>query len=199
MIYAPEDLWRCELRLGIERLLSTKAMKNAISGEHVKETPVRYQKALEEIFAGIHQKPEDALSTLFPADNYDEMIHEKEITFFSTCAHHLVPFFGKIHFAYIPDKNVVGLSKIPRLIEVYAKRPQVQEKLTLDIIDAFQNIVNPKGCAIMIRGYHMCMMMRGIKQPTAYTETTALRGCMRLGATKAEFLASANASNWRVF
>lgn len=189
-----------DLADAIHDYLSTPAMIEAIDDEHVKNTPSRYVKALGELFAGVHHTPEEALSTLFQADKCNTMIHIKEISFFSMCAHHLVPFFGKASFAYIPDKRIVGLSKVPRLVEVYARRPQVQEKLSTDIVLNFQRIVAPLGCAVMIRAYHMCCMARGIKQPTSYTETTALEGIFKTDATvKAEFLTSANAQNWRVF
>ncbi len=192
--------WETLVEVGLSKMLDAAVLHEVISDAHVKDTPIRYTKAMDEIFDGINKNPEDALNTLFPVDNCEEMVHVKEITFFSTCAHHLIPFFGKMSFAYIPDKHIVGLSKIPRLVDVYARRPQVQEKLTTDIVDAFQRIVQPKGCALMIRGYHMCMMARGIKQPTSYTETTALRGVFKDNpSTKAEWLMSANAENWRVF
>lgn len=191
--------WKTLVEAGLQKLLNSDSYIDAIGKEHVERTPFRYTKALEEMFNGIHQDPKQALNTLFPAQACNEMIHIKEITFFSNCAHHLVPFFGKMSFAYIPDEHIVGLSKVPRLVEVYARRPQVQENLTTNIVDAFQEIVKPKGCALMIRAYHMCCMARGIKQPTSYTETTAIRGIFTDPNVKAEWLMSANASNWRVF
>lgn len=182
---------------GIDTLLSTDAFAKSIPYSHREKTPQRFAKGLMEMFAGVDQDPKtDALQTVFP-DSGKEMICIKEISFFSMCAHHLIPFFGVAHFAYIPDGQIVGLSKIPRLVNVFARRPQVQEKLQTDILDAFQKIVEPAGCAIMIRAYHLCCMARGIKQPTSYTETTALRGVFEIDkSTKAEFLASCNAPKW---
>lgn len=193
------NTWDAIVQEGLSELLSGIVALKGVDAEHVGKTPERYVKALKEFFSGVDAKPEVALNTLFKANNYQEMIHVKEITFFSMCAHHLVPFMGKMSFAYIPDNHIVGLSKIPRLVEVYARRPQVQEALTTDIVDAFQRIVEPKGCALMVRAYHMCCMSRGIKQPTSYTETTALRGCFTTYEVKSEWLMSANASNWRIF
>lgn len=188
------------LKDGIKQLLDECVKHGAVSQAHISNTPDRYVKALNEFFAGVEQTPEVALNTLFPAEvNEKEMIHSEDITFFSMCAHHLVPFFGKMHFAYIPNEHLVGLSKIPRLIEVYARRPQVQEKLTVDIVDAFQKIVKPEGCALMVRAYHMCCMSRGIKQPTSSTRTTALRGAFTKPDVKAEFLMSANSKDWKIF
>lgn len=185
---------------GVSGYLASIVKHGGISLEHVTGTPDRYIDALQELFEGVGKDPAKALNTLFSADGCDTMICDKEITFFSTCAHHLLPFFGKISFGYIPEKRIVGLSKIPRLIEVYARRPQVQEKLAMDIVNNFQRIVQPKGCGIMIRAYHMCCAARGIKQPTSYMETTALTGIFKESASvKAEFLASANASNWKIF
>jgi len=185
---------------GLSLMLSAFVAADAVSPEHVDGTPDRYVKALNELFSGVEKTPEEALNTLFPADHCDTMVHVKEITFFSTCAHHVLPFFGKASFAYIPKDSIVGLSKIPRLVEVYARRPQVQEKLSTDIVHSFQDIVAPLGCGIMIRAYHLCCMSRGIKQPTSYTETTALSGVFKTDATvKSEFLTSANAGNWKIF
>lgn len=185
---------------GIAGYLDAIVKAKGITAEHVADTPDRYIRALHELFEGVGRTPEKALNTLFDANGCDTMVCDKEITFFSMCAHHLLPFFGKISFAYVPDKKIVGLSKIPRLVEVYARRPQVQEALATDIVNSFQRIVKPLGCAIMIRGYHMCCMSRGIRQPTSYMETTALSGIFKTDTSvKAEFLSSANAANWKIF
>jgi GTP cyclohydrolase I len=194
-----KNTWAHNLEIGIEGMLQSIVAAKGVNKQHVLNTPERFLKASQELFAGVSADPKKALNTLFDSD-CDEMICIKEIKFFSTCAHHLIPFFGKMTFAYIPDGKIVGLSKIPRLVEVYARRPQVQEDLTSNIVEAFQNIVKPKGCGLMIRAYHLCCMARGIKQPTSYTETTALRGIFKQQAsTKAEFISAANASNWNVF
>lgn len=187
---------RIKLQEALNDLFCQPRLRDVISREHVEKTPERFVRALSEIYSGVFLDPRTALCSLFPADGVDEIIHVKEITFFSSCAHHMLPFFGTAHFAYIPNENIVGLSKIPRLIEVFARRPQVQEKLTTEIVTSFQEIVKPKGCAVMMRAYHMCCMARGIKQPTSYTETTKMLGIFKDGTTKAEFLASCNAYAW---
>lgn len=182
---------------GIRKMFGFMVEEGILTQEHIEKTPQRFTSALAEMFIGTLEDPKEALSTMFMAYGMDdEMITVKEISFFSTCAHHILPFFGTVHFAYIPDTHIVGLSKIPRLVEVFARRPQVQEKLTTDIVDAFQKIVMPKGCAAMIRAYHMCCMSRGIQQPTSYTETTALRGIFKEGSTKNEFLTGCNTYPW---
>jgi len=191
--------WNTLVETGLEKLLKSYVDARLISKAHVEKTPYRFTKALEELFGGTKMRPEDVLSTLFPLEGRAEMIHIKEMTFFSNCAHHLVPFFGKATFAYIPKDNIVGLSKIPRLLEVFARRPQVQENLTTQVVDAFQRIVSPQGCGMMVRAYHMCCASRGIKQPTSYTETTAMRGVFENGTTKAEFIAACNNIKFKVF
>lgn len=186
---APAMYWSDTLQVGIRDALQHFQSFSAISNEHINNTPLRYVCALDELFAGCYKKPEDALSTVFTS-NCDQMIHVKEIKFFSMCAHHLLPFFGLASFAYMPKGKIVGLSKIPRLVEVYARRPQVQEELTSQIVKSFSDIVKPSGCGLVIRAYHLCCMSRGIEQPTSYTETTELSGCFREHAVKEEFLRS---------
>lgn len=143
--------------------------------EGLLDTPDRIARMYEEIFAGMDQTAEEPLSKMFHVDN-DEMVIEKDITFYSTCEHHFMPFFGKAHVAYIPDGKVVGISKLARTVEVYAKRPQIQEKLTAQIVDALMEYLNPKGAIVMIEAEHMCMTMRGIKKPGSKTVTFAARG-----------------------
>jgi GTP cyclohydrolase IA len=185
--------------LGLDKYLHSDKIRNVIGLEHIEDTAERYVKSLGELFEGVNKTPEEALNTLFPADGCKTMLHDKEITFFSMCAHHLIPFYGRINFAYIPNEKLVGLSKIPRLVEVYARRPQVQEKLGTDLVSAFDRLVQPHGCAVMIRAFHLCCMARGIKQPTSYFETTALSGVFDTDAsTKAEFLSSCNAPKWSI-
>lgn len=181
--------WKVNLHEGVRHALNHYSYLSGISEQHVAKTPERYVKALEELFIGCYLKPEDALETVFESD-LDMMIHVKEIKFFSMCAHHLLPFFGLASFAYIPNGKIVGLSKIPRLVEVYARRPQVQEELSHQIVKNFNDIVEPLGCGIVIRAYHLCCMSRGIEQPTSFTETSELIGNFREQAVKDEFLRS---------
>ena len=192
--------WRVHLMLGISRMFETAEMRQCIAREHVNKTPERFVAALDEYFSGIDKDPKDIL-TVFPNDDTEEqpqMIHVGGYQFYSMCAHHMAPFFGKMHFAYIPDKNIVGLSKIPRMMEIFARRPQVQEQLTKNIVDAFQELVKPRGCALLVRATHFCMEARGIKAHDSETTTTALRGCFYNEKVKNEFLMSANRLSWRI-
>ncbi|MDD7023242.1 MAG: GTP cyclohydrolase I FolE [Oscillospiraceae bacterium] len=146
-----------------------------VEREGLLETPDRVARMYEEIFAGMYQDAAEPLSKRFHVAG-NEMVLEKDIVFYSTCEHHLMPFFGKAHVAYIPKGEVVGLSKIARTVEVFAKRPQLQEQLTAQIADALMEHLAPKGAMVMIEAEHMCMTMRGIKKPGSRTVTWAARG-----------------------
>ncbi len=138
-------------------------------------TPDRIARMYEEIFAGLDMDAKEPLSKTFSTDN-SEMVIEKDIPFYSTCEHHFMPFYGKAHVAYIPDGRVVGISKLARTVEVYARRPQIQEQLTEQICDALMEHLHPKGAIVMIEAEHMCMTMRGIKKPGSKTVTFAMGG-----------------------
>lgn len=138
-------------------------------------TPDRIARMYEEVFAGMQEDAVTHLTKTFTADNTD-MIIEKDISFYSMCEHHLVPFYGKAHIAYIPDGKVVGLSKLARTVEVYAKRPQLQERMTTQIADAIMEHLSPKGVMVILEAEHMCMTMRGVKKPGSSTVTFASRG-----------------------
>ncbi|NMR28909.1 GTP cyclohydrolase I FolE [Arthrobacter sp. SF27] len=155
--------------------------------EGLVETPRRVAKSYAEVFAGLHQDPADLLATTFDID-HEEMVLVKDIPFYSTCEHHLVPFHGTAHIGYIPshEGKVTGLSKLARLVEVYARRPQVQERLTTQIVDALMEHLEPKGAIVVIECEHMCMSMRGVRKPGAKTVTSAVRGQLRETATRAE-------------
>ena len=140
------------------------------------ETPDRIARMYEEIFGGLTQTAEEPLSKTFHVKD-NAMVLEKDITFYSTCEHHFMPFYGKAHVAYIPDGKVVGLSKLARTVEVYAKRPQLQEQLTAQIADALMDYLKPQGAMVMIEAEHMCMTMRGVQKPGTTTVTLARRGC----------------------
>ena len=146
-----------------------------VNREGLRETPDRIARMYEEIFAGLDMDCEEILSKTFTVDN-DEMVIVKDITFYSTCEHHFMPFYGKAHVAYIPNGKVVGLSKLARAVEVYAKRPQIQEQLTGQVADALMKYLAPKGVIIMMEAEHMCMTMRGVKKPGSKTVTFAMRG-----------------------
>ncbi|MDN3482506.1 GTP cyclohydrolase I FolE [Arthrobacter sp. APC 3897] len=153
----------------------------------LQDTPKRVAKSYAEIFAGLHQDPADLLATTF-AIEHEEMVLVKDISFFSTCEHHLVPFHGTAHIGYIPSQEglVTGLSKLARLVEVYARRPQVQERLTTQIVEALMDNLNPRGAIVVIECEHLCMSMRGVRKPGAKTVTSAVRGQLRETATRAE-------------
>ena len=154
----------------------------------LKDTPARVARAYAEAFAGLGQKPDDVLATTFDED-HDELVLVKDIPMYSTCEHHLVPFHGVAHVGYIPgsDGRVTGLSKLARLVEVYARRPQVQERMTSQIADALQEVLKPRGTIVVIEAEHLCMAMRGIRKPGATTVTSAVRGIFRESlATRSE-------------
>lgn len=139
------------------------------------ETPQRIARMYEEVFSGINQTAKEHLSKSFNVDR-DDLVLEKDITFYSMCEHHLVPFYGKAHIAYIPNGKVAGLSKLARTVEIYAKKPQLQEKLTSEVGDAIMNYLDAKGVMVVIEAEHMCMTMRGVKKPGTKTITTTYRG-----------------------
>ncbi|MEV6809312.1 GTP cyclohydrolase I FolE [Streptomyces sp. NPDC017248] len=155
--------------------------------EGLRDTPARVARAYREIFAGLWQQPEDVLTTTFDL-GHDEMVLVKDIEVYSTCEHHLVPFRGVAHVGYIPAESgkITGLSKLARLVDVYARRPQVQERLTTQIADSLMEILEPRGVIVVIECEHMCMSMRGIRKPGAKTLTSAVRGQLRDAATRNE-------------
>ncbi|MFE6971247.1 GTP cyclohydrolase I FolE [Isoptericola sp. NPDC057653] len=155
--------------------------------EGLRETPARVARAYQEIFAGLRQEPEDVLTTTFDL-GHEEMVLVRDIEVYSTCEHHLVPFHGVAHVGYIPstDGRITGLSKLARLVEVYARRPQVQERLTTQVADAMVRILEPRGVLVVVECEHLCMSMRGVRKPGSRTVTSAVRGIMQNPATRAE-------------
>lgn len=143
--------------------------------EGLLETPQRVARMCAEIYAGLGQDAKEHLGKQFHVEN-NNMVLEKDIVFYSTCEHHLLPFYGRAHVAYIPDGTVAGLSKLARTVEVYARRPQLQEQMTVQIADAMEEYLRPKGVMVMIEAEHMCMTMRGVQKPGAKTVTTVVRG-----------------------
>ena len=142
------------------------------------DTPERVARMCEDMYGGLEEDPGEHLVKQFPAPG-SELVIEKDITFYSICEHHLLPFFGKVHVAYIPNEKVVGLSKIPRTVEVFARRPQIQEQMTVQIADAIELHLSPKGLIVMIEAEHTCMTMRGVKKPGVMAETMATRGLFK--------------------
>lgn len=186
-IKAWSDSWGETFEDAIGKMLRNLPYNNAIQN-HIQGTPARVSKAFAEYFAGCFEDPRSALTRAFEAKT-DGLIYVNNIGFVSFCAHHLVPFMGKVHFAYLPAGRIVGLSKIPRFIEILAKRPQVQENFTAQMVDIFQDVLQPRGCGAVVEAYHLCMAIRGIKKQNAYTRTTELRGLFRDNpSVKAEFL-----------
>lgn len=157
--------------------------------EGLLETPKRVANMYEEIFAGLTENPKQHIK-LFNEQSNDEMVIVKDIPFYSMCEHHLLPFFGKAHIGYIPsDNKIIGLSKLARIVDNFAKKPQVQERLTSDIADFLNDNLQPKGVAVIMEAEHMCMTMRGARAAGSKTQTSALRGIMRTDAkTRAEVL-----------
>lgn len=146
-----------------------------VNREGLLETPARIARMYEEIFSGMDENAGDFLAKRFHVENND-MVMEKDIVFYSMCEHHLLPFYGKVHVAYIPDGEVAGLSKLARTVETYAKRPQLQERMTGQIADALMQHLHAKGVMVMVEAEHMCMTMRGIKKPGSRTVTCVKRG-----------------------
>jgi len=155
----------------------------------LKRTPERMEKSMQFLTRGYHQDPAAILQgALFDVD-YDEMVMVKDVEMFSLCEHHLLPFYGKVHVGYIPDGKVIGLSKIPRLVDVFARRLQVQERLTRDIATAIQESIAPQGVGVVIEARHLCMMMRGVEKQHSTTVTSAMHGVFRTEReTRNEFL-----------
>ena len=149
-----------------------------VTREGLADTPDRIARMYEEIYKGMAEDPAEHLSRTFAVES-NEIVLEKDITFYSTCEHHLMPFYGKAHVAYIPNGRVAGLSKLARTVEVYARRPQIQEKMTAQIADALEEHLNPQGVMVMVEGEHTCMTMRGIKKPGSKTVTVVTRGLFK--------------------
>ena len=146
-----------------------------VNREGLLETPERIARMCEEIFGGLNQDAAEHLQKQFSATN-NNIVLEKDITFYSVCEHHLLPFYGKVHIGYIPDGKVVGLSKLARTVEVFARRLQIQEQMTGQIADAIMDYLAPQGVMVMVEAEHMCMTMRGIRKPGSKTMTIACRG-----------------------
>ncbi|WP_106792996.1 GTP cyclohydrolase I FolE [Aquimarina sp. Aq78] len=159
-----------------------------IKREGIVKTPERAAKAMQFLTQGYHQDPAEILKSAMFKEGYDDMVIVKDIELYSLCEHHMLPFFGKAHIAYIPDGHIVGLSKLPRIVDVFARRLQVQERLTHDILECINNTLKPKGVAVVIEASHMCMMMRGVQKQNSVTTTSGFRGQFEKIETRSEFL-----------
>jgi GTP cyclohydrolase I len=157
--------------------------------EGLVRTPARVEKAMQFLVKGYKEDPQALLRKALFTVSYDEMVIVKDIEMFSLCEHHLLPFFGKVHVAYIPKGKVMGLSKIPRLIEIFSRRLQIQERLTTQIAEAIQRAVEPQGVGVVIEARHLCMMMRGVEKQHSSAVTSSMLGCFRdEEETRSEFL-----------
>jgi GTP cyclohydrolase I len=162
--------------------------------EGLRKTPERFEKALRYLTAGYHQDPEKILNSAVFTVCYDEMVVVKDIELYSLCEHHLLPFFGKCHVAYLPSKRLVGLSKIPRLVNMFARRLQIQERLTNQIAQALYQNLSPQGVGVIIEARHLCMVMRGVEKQHSQAVTSAMLGAFRENKqTRDEFLALVHA------
>lgn len=162
-----------KIKEGVRLLL--EGIGEDVDREGLQETPERIARMCEQIFGGLNEDASVHLNKRFHAAG-NNMVLEKDITFYSVCEHHLLPFYGKAHVAYIPDGTVAGLSKLARTVEVFARRPQIQENMTAQIADALEKYLHPKGVMVMIEAEHMCMTMRGVQKPGTKTVTTITRG-----------------------
>jgi GTP cyclohydrolase I len=158
------------------------------SREGILKTPERAAKAMQFLTQGYDADPVKILNDAMFNESYDEMVVVKDIELYSLCEHHMLPFFGKAHIAYIPNGKIVGLSKIPRIVDVFARRLQVQERLTHDILECINNTLQPQGVAVVIEAQHMCMMMRGVQKQNSVTTTSGFRGQFKKIETRNEFL-----------
>jgi GTP cyclohydrolase I len=183
----------------IETLPLTEELKenftNVISllGENTEReglvnTPERAAKAMKFLTSGYSMNPKEILEGAMFKEDYKEMVIIKDIELYSLCEHHMLPFFGKAHIAYIPNGHIVGLSKIPRVVDVFARRLQVQERLTEQILDCINDTLKPQGVAVVIEASHMCMMMRGVQKQNSTTTTSGFRGAFKESNTRNEFL-----------
>jgi len=159
-----------------------------VTREGLVKTPERAAKAMQFLTQGYDQDPVEILKGAMFKEDYDDMVIIKDIELYSLCEHHMLPFFGKAHVAYIPNGHIVGLSKIPRIVDVFARRLQVQERLTHDILECINNTLKPQGVAVVIEASHMCMMMRGVQKQNSVTTTSGFRGQFEKQETRNEFL-----------
>lgn len=156
--------------------------------EGLKNTPKRIAKSFEKLFGGYTKNPKEIL-TEFDGEDYDEMIICKNIDFYSNCEHHMQPFFGRVYIGYIPNKKIIGISKLPRIVEIYSRRLQNQERLTMDIANALKELLNPKGVGVVIEAQHLCMMARGVEKQNTSMTTSSFNGLFKTQAkTRSEFL-----------
>ncbi len=174
----------------ISQLLSKllEEIGEAPQREGLKDSPERIARSYKKLFGGYDQEPEKIITT-FDGENYDEMIICKGIDFYSTCEHHMLPFYGKAHIGYIPNKKIIGLSKLPRIVEIFSRRLQNQERLTMQIAQSLFKLLEPKGVGVVMEGKHFCMMARGVEKQNATMTTSSCKGLFKQDPkTRNEFL-----------
>ena len=180
-------LKREELALHYSRILDL--LGEDVEREGLIKTPERVAKAMQFLTKGYDEDPQKVLSAaMFEEEGYKQMVIVKDIDFFSLCEHHMLPFFGKAHVAYIPNKYITGLSKIPRVVDIFARRLQIQERMTLQIKECIQNTLNPLGVMVVIEAQHMCMQMRGVEKQNSLTTTSDFTGFFQQAKTREEFI-----------
>jgi len=175
-------------RLQIDYLDILSGLGEDANREGLQKTPERAAKAMQFLTQGYGQDAAEILRSAMFQEDYSEMVLVKDIDVYSLCEHHILPFFGKAHVAYIPNGHIVGLSKIPRVVDVFARRLQVQERLTIEVRDVIQETLNPLGVAVVIEAHHMCMMMRGVQKQNSLTTTSAFTGQFLKNETRSEFM-----------
>ncbi len=156
--------------------------------EGLKKTPLRVAKAMQVLTRGYFEDPQQVLSEAVFEEDYDQMVIVKDIDFFSLCEHHLLPFYGKVHVAYIPNGKITGLSKVPRVVDIFSHRLQVQERMTQQIMQCIETALHPLGVMVVIEAEHMCMQMRGVEKQHSVTTTSAFSGAFRQAKTREEFM-----------
>ena len=164
--------------------------------EGLLKTPTRVELAIERLTRGYKESVDEVVNGAIFEEAHDSMILVRDIEVYSLCEHHMLPFFGKAHVAYIPKGKIIGLSKIPRVVDVFAHRLQIQERLTDEVADALMRVLEPRGVGVVMEASHLCMMMRGVEKQHSKTVTSSMRGCFLAGETKDEFLRLVHGGNW---
>lgn len=191
---APPGVSEDEARKLVRRLLEFIGEDPDREGLH--RTPARVTSALQSLTRGYQTSVEEVVAGAVYEEPHDSMVLVRDIEIYSLCEHHMLPFFGKAHIAYLPKGRIIGLSKLPRVLDVFARRLQIQERLTDQVADALMRVLEPHGVGVVIEAYHLCMMMRGVEKQNSKTVTSALRGSFLDGKTRDEFLRLTHGGSW---